>query len=88
MEEKPDVKLPLSVARLTLEGSNLEVLNEAKAKAGSRVRIVIYGTVSRVEEAVSGRLEDSTGSGSLDVDIKSVNIVTNNDIQELLDDDF
>jgi nucleoside phosphorylase len=56
-------------------------------KTGSRVRIVITGTVSRIAEGKNEYEKDSAEYGDLCVDMRSFSISGNNEISDLLDDE-
>lgn len=88
MDNPPDVKLPLSTAFLSLEGKELEVLDHADAKVGSRVRIVLMGIVKRAESHAETRTDEAKTGGSVEIDITSIRIGSNSEIAELFEDDL
>lgn len=58
-----------------------------KLKVGGRVRIVLYGTLKAMTERAEDASSETSEGGSLTVTVKKMNLASNNDVAELLDDE-
>lgn len=82
-----DEKVQIAKAKIEIDEKNLGNVASADPQVGSRVKIVLYGTVTKVGEEMTNRLDDVASKGLLEIDLQDVYVMSNNDIQELFDPD-
>jgi len=88
MPTSPDRPITSS-AHINLQGDHVGLVNEEKIRAGSKVRIVLYGTVSEVSEHAGDPMDQGgDGSASIGMDVSTVRLASNNDIAELFDEEL
>jgi hypothetical protein len=82
-----DTKVQMPRARIEIDEKNLGNISSADPQVGSRVKIVLYGTVIKTGEEMTNRLDDVATKAVLEIDVQDVYAFSNNDIQELFDPD-
>lgn len=86
--QKAEEQTPFSQATLKLAKKDLALVSGEEVKVGSRVRLVITGTVRGMEQ---GRIDESGEApdvGSLDVDITNIEVGSDNGIADLFADEI
>lgn len=76
---------PFSDARVDLGPDDLKLLKEVKV--GGRVRLVIYGTLKAMSQSAGDSTSDTSEGGSMTITVSKLNLASNNEIADLLDDE-
>jgi len=76
---------PFSETYISVGGDDLKLLK--KMKVGSRVRVVLYGTLKSKSEHASDVSSDVKQGGSISIAVSRMNLASNSEIADLLDDD-
>lgn len=73
-------------ARIDLSPEHLAALKDVKV--GGRVRVVLYGTVKLHSERQIENDMEGASSGTLELNVSNMKLVSNNDIADLFDEEF
>jgi hypothetical protein len=83
-----DKKTPFSQVHVMLSPEHLALVEKARAKPTSRVRLVVYGTLKGLSMGQDDRSQEGAATGTLEIDASSLKFASNNEIADLFDEEF
>lgn len=86
--QRPTEPQATSKAMISLEKADLGVVTQADAKVGSRVRLVITGTVRNISKGNTDDSQEGSNVGSLELDVNTIKMAANSDIADLFEEDL
>jgi hypothetical protein len=85
--DEPSDKVPFTKAHVQLSPRDLPAIDAVAAKIGSRVRIVLYGTLAGLEKTQEDKSMTEPDAGSLDIDVSKIDFASSSELDQMFSEE-